>query len=298
MLGGSGLVGTALSGSLAPHDIRVSSYSRSHVSGDELRPFWDPASGQIDMAPLAQSGAVVNLAGEPLSPGRWTEARRQRIYDSRVGATRLLCERLAGLDRRPAVLVNASAIGYYGDRGEDAVTEDSPAGDGFLAELCQAWEAATQPARDAGIRVVHARFGIILSTRGGALAAMLPMFRRGLGGRMGSGRQFMAWITLGDAVRALRFALSTEDISGPLNLVAPEPARNAHFVRVLGRALGRPTALPAPRMALRMVLGREAADALLLTGADVRPAALEHAGFRFDSPRLSDALRTVLDNGA
>lgn len=296
-MGGRGLVGAALSQSLTSLDIRVSTYSRSHVSGDELLPFWDPAQGQIDMAPLEQAGAVVNLAGEPISPGHWSEARKQRIYDSRVRATKLLCERLAALDRPPSVLVNASAIGYYGNRGEDAVTEQSAPGRGFLAGLCEAWEDATRPARDAGIRVVNARFGLILSTQGGALAAMLPVFRKGLGGPMGGGRQFVAWVTLRDAVRAIRFALATEGLAGPINVVAPEPARNSEFASALGRALHRPAVIPAPAFALRLALGREAADALLLQGADVRPAALEHAGFRFDSPRLDDALRTVFDEG-
>lgn len=278
--------------------VAVSEYSRSHVAGDLEAAHWDPDRGEIDLAPLAQSEAVVNLAGESLVGGRWTEERRRRFRASRVASTRVLCEAIARTDPLPRVLVNASAVGFYGDRGESAVTEDSPVGDGFLAQLCQEWEQATAPAVEAGVRVVYARFGIVLSTDGGALAAMLPAFRLGLGGPLGNGQQFMPWVTLRDAVRAVRFCITDESVTGPVNIVAPEATRNRKFTRALGAALRRPARLRVPGFALKAVLGPKAAQELLLTGANVRPSVLERAGFRFDAPRLDDALAMVLEDAS
>lgn len=294
VMGATGLVGTALCRSLRELGVAVTAYSRGHVSGDLERAHWDPEHGEIDVAPLGQADVVINLAGESLMGGRWTAHRKAALTRSRVHSTALLARTLCQLEgARPRVLINASAVGYYGDRGEDAVYETSEAGEGFLAELCQQWEAAAVPVTECGIRLVQARISMILSPQGGALAALLPIFRTGVGGRLGSGQQYFPWITLQDTVRALRFLMVAEEISGPVNLVAPEPTRNEQFVQALGEALGRPTVIPVPRFALRMALG-EAADEVLLVGANARPAVLEREGFRFDYPRLEDALAALL----
>lgn len=292
-MGSSGLLGSALCQAFAQHGTAVSAFSRSHVAGDMARAHWNPDRGEIDKEPLAGAEAVVNLAGESLVAGRWNEKRKEQLLRSRVDTTQLLARTLAQLESKPKVLINASAVGYYGDRGEEAVTEQSPPGQGFLADLCRAWEEAAQPAADAGIRVVHIRLGAVLSKDGGALPALLPLFRAGLGGRLGGGQQYFPWVTLHDAVRAIRFLVVTPEIAGPVNLVAPEPMRNAGFTEALSEALGRPALLPVPKLALRLALG-EVADQVLLTGANARPAVLERAGFRFDYPRLVDALQAVL----
>lgn len=293
VMGASGLIGTALCRSLSDLGVSVTAYSRGHVSGDMERAHWDPHHGEIDTAPLKDCDAVINLAGESLVAGRWNPERKERLLRSRVQSTQLLARTLSQLDQKPRVLINASAVGYYGDRGEDAVFETSEPGQGFLADLCRAWEEAAEPVKEVGIRLVTVRMGMVLSREGGALSALLPLFRMGLGGKLGRGQQFFPWITLHDAVRAIRFLVACESISGPVNLVAPEPTRNAEFVAALGEILGRPTVVPVPRMALRLLLG-EAANEVLLGGANVRPAVLERAGFRFDYPRLDDALQAVL----
>jgi uncharacterized protein (TIGR01777 family) len=210
------------------------------------------------------------------------------LRDSRVTSTQLLARKIAELPRPPKVLINASAVGFYGHRGPDAVFEQSPAGQGFLAELCQAWEAATHPAAQRGVRVAILRFGVVLSAEGGALERMLPVFRLGVGGRLGSGQQFMPWIALADAVSVIRFAISAADLAGPVNTVAPEATTNEEFTETLGRALHRPTLFSVPQFALKTVLGE--LSQVLLEGANVRPRVLEQAGFRFDYPRLEDAL--------
>lgn len=291
--GASGLIGTALGVALREqgHDVRP--VARGSSAGPEaLR--WDPAAGSIDAGGFEGIDAVVHLAGAPIGPRRWTAERKRQIHDSRAGGTDLLARTLAGLDRKPAVLVSASAIGYYGDHGDAELTETSPSGDDFLASVVRDWEAATQPARDAGIRTVMPRSGVVLSRHGGALPRMLPLFRLGLGGRMGSGRQWWSWISIDDEVGAISFLLGHDDLAGPINLTAPNPVTNAEFTRALGRALRRPTRLPVPAFGPRLVMGRELADALLFTSQRVRPEVLSNAGYAFRHPDIDTAFAAVL----
>lgn len=293
-MGATGLLGTALCRSLRESGIAVTAYSRGHISGDLERAHWDPDHGEIDTAPLAQSDAVVNLAGESLVGGRWTKARKERLVRSRVHSTQLLVRTLGSLPNRPHILINGSAVGFYGDCGEDSVTESKPRGEGFLADLCAQWEAAAMEAAEHGIRVVLLRTSMVLSREGGALASLLPLFRAGLGGQLGPGRQYFPWITLHDAVRVIRFAIETPSLVGPLNVVAPEATRNSEFTATLASVLHRPAFMRVPKFALRVTMG-EVADELLLSGACVNPAKLEQTGFRFDYPRLVDALSSVID---
>jgi hypothetical protein len=239
---------------------------------------------------------VVHLAGENIAAGRWTPARKEAIRRSRVDGTRLLAGALARLDRKPRVLVSASAVGFYGDRGDEPLTEASAPGSGFLAEVCLAWEAATAPARDAGVRVVTPRLGMVLARDGGALAKMLPPFRLGLGGVIGSGRQWVSWIALPDLVAALRHLLARDDLAGPINAVAPEPITNREFTKTLGRVLRRPTLFPLPASLVRLLLG-EMGEAALLGSTRALPAGLQASGFRFSTPELEGALKAVLGQG-
>jgi uncharacterized protein len=234
----------------------------------------------------------VHLAGENIAE-RWTAAKKVRIRDSRVKGTQVLCEALAHLASPPKVLVSASAIGYYGDRGEEILTEESAPGTAFLSEVCRAWEAAADPARQKGIRVVHARFGVVLSTAGGALAKMLPPFRLGLGGVLGSGRQYLSWIALDDAVGAIQHAIVTDALQGPTNTVAPRAVTNQEFTKTLGAVLGRPTAVPFPAFAARLMFG-EMADELLLASARVQPVKLAASRYGYRYPELEGALRHLL----
>jgi uncharacterized protein (TIGR01777 family) len=289
VLGATGLVGRALCAALERAAVEVRRYSRASRPGFAR---WDPASGRMDKQPMEGVDAIVNLAGEDISDGRWTAARKQVLRDSRVTSTQVLVKTLAELETPPRVLLNASAVGFYGNRGEDAVFESSPAGQGFLPELCQAWEAAAQPAAQRGIRVVYPRLGVVLTAEGGALAKMLPLFKLGLGGRFGSGRQFMPWIALGDAVSVIRFLMSSQGISGPVNTVAPEATTNQDFTETLAHVLSRPALMTVPQLALKMTLGE--LSQVVLEGANVRPRVLEQAGFRFDYPRLEDALEAIL----
>ena len=240
---------------------------------------------------------VVHLAGENIADGRWTEAKQRRIRDSRIDGTRLLCERLAQAEDKPSVLVCASAVGFYGDRGDEPLDERSARGSGFLAEVCEAWEEACQPARDAGIRVVNLRIGVVLSADGGALAKMLPPFRFGLAGKLGNGKQWMSWISLDDLVGAIDHALTHEEIEGPVNAVSPNPVTNAEFTSALGRVLSRPTALTMPAIGARVVFGK-LADELLLSSIRAQPRALLASGFRFEHPDLETALRQALGRRA
>jgi hypothetical protein len=244
--------------------------------------------------PLEGIDAVVHLAGERID-GRWTASKRRRILNSRVEGTQVLAEALSGLDRPPSVVVSASAIGFYGDRGDEELTEDSKPGTGFLAEVCEQWEAAAAPIASPDTRLVLARTGIVCTPDGGALGRMLALTRLGLGGRLGNGRQWWPWITLEDEIRALLHLLDTP-VAGPANLVAPGTCRNVEFVRELARALRRPAVLPAPALVLRAVLG-EMADGLLLASARVRPVRLEDSGFTFRSPDLTSAIAELLSSG-
>ena len=288
--GATGLVGSALLPVLegAGHEAVGLRRGAGDAAGP---PSWDPSTGRV--AAGGPLDAVVHLAGENIAGGRWTAARKARIRDSRVEGTGALCRGLAALDPRPATLVAASAVGFYGDRGDERLDESSPAGTGFLADVCQEWEAAAAPAREAGIRVVHLRIGIVLTPAGGALGQMLLPFKMGVGGVIGSGRQFMSWIALDDLVAAVLHAAVTDGLEGPVNAVAPNPATNAEFTKTLGRVLGRPTILPMPAFGARLAFG-EMADHLLLGGARVEPTRLGETGFEFGYPELDGALRHLL----
>jgi uncharacterized protein (TIGR01777 family) len=294
MSGASGLIGSALAPALTSHGHELVALVRRPPRPGERAIGWDPEAGTIERAGEALEGAdvVINLAGENVF-GRWTEDKKRRIRDSRVTGTRIVSETLAGLMRRPSVLLAASAIGYYGDRGDEELTEQSSPGEDFLAQVTRDWEAATAPAAGAGIRVVNLRFGVVLSPAGGALAKMLPPFRLGLGGPVGSGNQFLSWIALDDAVAAIMHALANAALAGPLNITAPQPVTNRDVATTLGRVLGRPAILPVPAFALRMVFGEEGAE-MLQGGQRVRPARLLASGFQFQYPDLEAALRHLL----
>jgi uncharacterized protein (TIGR01777 family) len=291
--GASGLVGTKLVDALRAHQYEVLRLvRRAPFADDEAQ--WDPEAGVIDLDGLRGATGAVHLAGDNVASGRWTEAKKARIRDSRVRGTELLAGALAGLDSKPEVMVSASAIGYYGARGEELLDEGSSSGSGFLASVCREWEAATGPAREAGIRVVNARIGVVLSPEGGALAKMKTPFLLGLGGRVGDGTQYMSWITLEDVVSALIFALRDEDLEGPVNLVSPTPVTNAELTSVLGRVLKRPTVLPVPKFALRLGAGAQMADEMLLGSTRVIPAVLHARGFQWKHATLEPALRSLL----
>ena len=294
--GASGLVGSALVTGLTSAGHRVVRVVRgagaASVAGQRLAR-WDPESGALEPSALAGADAVVHLAGESVAGGRWTEAKKRRIRSTRVDVTRRLAEALPRLERPPRLLVSASAVGYYGDRGSEILREDSAPGPGFLAEVCREWEAATDPAARAGIRVVRLRIGMVLSRRGGALGAMLTPFRLGAGGPVGSGVQWVSWIAIDDLVGAILHALATEALAGPVNAVAPEPVTNRELARTLGRVLRRPALLPLPAVAARLLFG-QMADELLLASARVEPARLRATGFTFRHARLEDALRHEL----
>ena len=290
--GTGGLIGSALISSLAAGGHRAIPLVRRAPRAGEDALGWDPSSGAITPG-SAVADAVVHLAGESIMGLRWTAEKKRRIRESRVTATRLLVQTLTRLPKPPAVLVCASGIGYYGSRGDGMLTEDSRQGSGFLADLARDWEAATAAAIAQGIRVVNLRLGVVLSVKGGALAKMLTPFRLGLGGIVGDGAQWMSWISLDDVIGAIRHALATDSLRGPVNAVAPTPVTNAEFTRTVGRVLGRPTLMPLPAFAARLALG-EMADELLLTSQRVLPARLEASGYAFRYPALEDAIRAAL----
>ncbi len=295
--GATGLVGSALIPSLIADGHSVTCL----VRGDNENPphpgttaaRWNPETGTIDAAALEGHDAAVHLAGENVAEGRWTDEKKKRIRDSREKGTRLIAETLAQLSDRPQVLACASAIGYYGNRGAEVLDENSSSGKDFLSEVCRAWEAAADPARAAGIRVVHLRIGVVLSDEGGALAKMLTPFKMGAGGKIGSGAQYMSWVALDDVVSAIKHALGDESLKGPVNVVGPRPATNAEFTKALGEVLGRPTLFSVPAFAARLAFG-EMADALLLSSTRVEPKRLQSAQFKFAHPQLDGALRHVL----
>jgi len=291
--GSSGLVGSALVPVLTGGGYEVVRLVRSQPGPETSEVRWDPETGSIDGAGLKGVDAAVHLAGESIAAGRWTAARKARILESRVRGTRLLAETLAGLEEPPKALVSASAVGYYGDRGEETLREESGSGSAFLSEVCRQWEAATEPAAAAGIRVVNLRFGVILASAGGALPRLLTPFRLGVGGTLGSGKQFMSWIALDDVIGAILHALTTEALRGPVNAVAPQAATNREFTKTLGRVLGRPTLFPMPACAARLAFG-EMADELLLASQRVEPAKLLASGYQFRFPDLESALRHIL----
>jgi len=283
--GSTGLVGSALTPFLTDGGHQVFQLRRpAH---------WDPDNGTINRLVLEGMDAVVHLAGENIAAGRWTAAKKARIRDSRVKGTKLLSESLSTLNRPPQVLVSASAIGYYGHRGNEVLREESPAGTGFLPEVCRQWEAATDPATRGGIRVVHVRTGLVLSSKGGALDKMLLPFKLGVGGKIGSGNQYWSWISLNDLCAAFLHSIQATSLHGPVNVVSPTPVTNLSFTKTLGRVLSRPTVFPMPAFAARIVLG-EMADELLLASARVEPAKLLASRFVFRHRELEPALRYLL----
>jgi uncharacterized protein (TIGR01777 family) len=294
--GASGMLGTALRQALAGRGSSIVQLVRRDPSAaDELR--WDPSARKpvADSQPLEGVRAAIHLSGASVAGHRWTDAYKREMVASRVKSTQTLASVLSSLRQPPAALITASAAGFYGDRGNERLDERSSPGSGFLADLCRDWEAASQPAVVAGIRVVHPRLGVVLGAQAGALARMLPLFRLGLGGPLGSGRQWMSWISLQDAVAALLFLIDTPALTGPFNLTAPEPVTNSEFTQALSRAVHRPAVLPAPAFALRLAFG-QMADEALLASARVYPARLIRAGFRFAHPTVAEALAARVDS--
>jgi uncharacterized protein (TIGR01777 family) len=290
--GSHGLIGRALVARLQRDGHHVLRLVRGAPT-DAGEVAWDPAAGTIDAQSLEGIDGAVHLAGEGVADKRWSPAQKARILDSRVKGTTTLATALAGLTAKPSVLVSGSAVGFYGARGEEVLTESSPSGDGFLAEVCRQWEAATAPAAAAGIRVVTARTGIVLSKEGGALRRQLPLFKFGVGGRLGSGRQWTSWVAIDDEVGAILHALTTPSLSGPVNVVAPTPVTNAEFTNALAGALHRPAILPVPAFGLNLVLGKELADNLL-GSQRVVPEKLLASGYQFVAPTIAEAFARVV----
>jgi uncharacterized protein (TIGR01777 family) len=291
--GTSGLVGSAVCPALRSAGHEVARLVRHAATAqDEIA--WDPSAGQVDVARLEGANAIINLAGENLAAGRWTSSRRERIIRSRVDATRTLVLAIAKLSRRPDVFVNASAVGFYGDRGDEVLTEASPIGHGFLPEVCLAWETHAEGAGRLGVRTVLLRFGIILAREGGALAKMLPLFRLGLGGRLGTGRQWMSWVAMPDVVGAIHHVLRDRRCVGPINIVAPGAVTNSEFTASLGRVLRRPAFMPVPAWALRIAVGKRMADEALLASTRAAPQRLSETGFVFGHATIDTALAAIL----
>ena len=292
--GASGLIGRALTERLRSAGDSVQTLVRRTPEEAEGEIGWDPDAGVLDASRLDGLDAVVHLAGRPIS-SRWTEETKAAIRDSRVRGTKLLAEVVAQLPRRPKVFMSSSAIGFYGPRGDESLDETSAPGTGFLADICREWEAAAAPARDAGIRTVHLRTGLVLSRAGGMLAQVLLPFKMGAGGVVGTGRQWLSWISLADATAAIQHTIATAELSGPVNLTAPEPVSNAEFVRTLGKLLSRPTLIPLPAFAVKVLFG-EMGDELLLSGQRVLPKKLLASGFQFAHSDLGSALQWALAN--
>jgi len=291
--GSHGMIGTALIPRLRARGDRVLRLVRGEPEGsDDVR--WDPPVGTIEAGALEGVDAVVHLAGVGIGDKKWTETRKKEVLESRTTPTALLARTLAALDRKPRVLVSASAIGYYGNRGDDVLTEAAGPGDDFGARVCREWEEATAPAEEAGIRVVRTRTGLVLTARGGFLKRLLLPFKLGIGGRLGSGRQWMSWITLDDDLDAIVHLIDTDSIAGAVNLTAPSPVTNSEFTKQLGDAVHRPTVIPTPLPALKLVYGSELVDTLL-GSQRVVPEKLEQSGFTFAQPQLASALRAVLE---
>ena len=290
--GSTGMIGSALVAYLSKqgHDVIRLVRSEPPLGSPDIR--WDPTSGEIDAARLEGTDAVVHLSGENIA-GRWTPEKKARLRDSRIVSTKVLSDALGSLANPPEVLVSASATGYYGDREDELLTEDSSPGTGLLADLCRDWEAATEPAAKKGVRVAKTRFGVVISRSGGMIERVLTVFRMGLGGMLGSGRQYMSWVAIDDLIRAVEYVISNSTLSGPVNVVSPNPVTNKEFTRALARVLSRPAPLLVPSFVLRLAYG-EMADETLLSSAQVRPAKLLASGFEFGHPDLERALRHVL----
>jgi uncharacterized protein (TIGR01777 family) len=291
--GASGLIGTALRTAVAGAGHEVVTLVRRAPGPGEVR--WDPSAGTLDADALDRADAVVHLAGAGIGDRRWRARRRAELLESRVQSTTLLCRAIASRDSPPAVLASASAVGWYGVRGDDLLDEDAGTGTGFLASVCRAWEDATAPAADAGVRVVLLRSGVVLDAGGGALARQLPLFRAGLGGRLGDGRQWLSWISLADEVAAIAAVLREPGLRGPVNVVAPEPVTNAAFTRALAAAVHRPAIARVPRAALRVAFGTDMTDELVLASQRVVPGKLASCGFTFAHPDVDSALAAALE---
>ena len=289
--GASGLIGTALVDCLRASGHEVWRLVRQGGAKDGIP--WDPASGKLDATELNGADALIHLSGESVASGRWTAAKKRAIRDSRILSTQLLASALVAIDRPPRTWLCASAIGWYGDRGDAWLDEDAAPGAGFLAGVCAEWEAATEPAKDAGVRVANLRFGVVLSPDGGALKQMTTAFKLGVGGVIGNGKQYVSWIAIGDAVRAIGHALENPFLIGPVNVVSPNPVTNRELTKTLGAVLHRPTLLPMPAFLARTALG-EMADEMFLASARVRPKRLIDSAFVFDLPELGPALRAML----
>ena len=289
--GASGLVGSAQVPKLKAEGAEATRLVRSAPASGEIE--WHPDRGSIDAPALEGFDAVINLAGDGIANGRWTEEKKRRILDSRVDGTRLLSETMANLSRKPATFVNASAIGFYGSRGDELVDEESGPGEGFLSGVCRQWESATAAAEQAGIRVVKLRFGVILTKDGGIMGSMLRPFKLGLGGKVGSGQQVISWVAIDDVVAAINFILQNESLRGPINVVAPQPVTNEEFTKTLGRVLSRPTFMTMPAFAARLAFG-EMADEMMLSSTRVAGKVLNDAGFKFQYPELEGAVRAML----
>lgn len=289
--GASGLIGTALCQHLTGKGHTVVRLVRRPADGTDVQ--WDPAQGVLPAEALAGADAVVNLSGAGIGDHRWTDAYKHELLESRVRTTTLLAERIAECSERPSVLLNGSAIGYYGPRDSQVLDETAAPGEGFLADICVKWEASTAAAEAAGVRVAHLRTGIVLTPAGGALKKMLPLFRLGAGGRFGNGKQWQSWISLPDEVGAIEHLL-TADVRGAVNLTAPTPVDGSEFAHTLAKVLRRPALLPVPSFGPKLLLGSELADALLFTGQRVVPAALQASGYRFQHDQLEAALRSLL----
>lgn len=292
--GSHGLIGSALLSLLGTNGHRIVRLVREKNNENEPFVLWDPENLKVQIDELENFDAVIHLAGESVATGRWNEQKKKAIYDSRVHHTEFLCEVLKKCKNPPKVFISASAIGYYGDTGNEIVDEGRGVGRGFLSQVCQKWEASTQNLKDRGIRVVNLRFGVVLSSDGGALAKMLTPFRLGLGGRMGSGRQYMSWIAIDDVVQAIHYILRKENLEGPINIVAPNPVTNGDFTRVLGRCLGKRTPFPLPAFLAKILFG-EMANELFLASTRVEPKKLIDAEFLFQYRNLEDALSYLLE---
>ncbi len=291
LTGSSGLIGSALTASLSANGHNVKRLLRSRHTGGEA--YWNPEEGTIDLSNCKGIDVVIHLAGDSIAEGRWSKAKKARILDSRIKGTQLIATALARLEERPHTLISGSAIGFYGNRGADIVDEGSPAGEGFLAGVCQQWEDATAPAAEAGIRVVNVRFGMVLSSSGGALKKMLLPFKLGLGGVVGDGKQYMSWVGIDDVAGMVQHIINTPSLRGPVNLVSPSPVSNRQFVRTLGQVLHRPSILPMPAFMARIMFG-EMADELLLASTRVMPRLLMNTGYNFINSDLREALESFL----
>lgn len=291
--GSHGLIGSELAARLSEAGHQVTRLVRTQPGPGEAA--WDPAAGTIEAAKLEGHDAAVHLAGVGIGDHRWTDEHKRSVLDSRVQGTTLLARTLAGLSAPPTVLVSGSAVGFYGDRGDEELTESSGPGTGFLTDVVEAWEAAAAPASEAGIRVVRSRTGVVLTAKGGALKKQLLPFKLGVGGKLGTGRQWLSWISLEDEVAALTHAITSDQLAGPVNVTSPEPVTNAEFTATLARVLHRPALLPVPTPALHVLFGREMVKEMMLSGQRVLPAALQESGFQFSHPHLEDALRHTLD---